>query len=655
MNFRGSIFSRLLLLSGIIVVVSASIPSALFFRELDRQLLEKARQNLAAESRLQEQALRSSLLRTRDTLLFLSQTPPIQGIARASRSGGVDPLDGSSLKQWKQRLSSIFLRLSQSHSSYLQVRYIGVADRGRELVRVDRPTTLVEPETVVGNNLQAKGDRDYFKEAAALRPGEVIFSQIEYNREHQRVSLPPTPVLRASTPIFDQTGQLFGILVINLDARAFCEELDPLRTDREHLSAYFSPDHLVLFQSQPDSHGLNFEDQEELVRLGVKSTTQAQSTNVVETPEGTALVHYRRFNLEPRFPERVLELAAFQQLDTVYEVSREVRKKLAALLIGLLAAVLVAAYWVSQRISQPITRVTRAASRFRLGKPLRLPRVNGGEAAEIAEALQAMACRVEKQAGELRREAEYRKEKEQELTLINQALERSNADLEQFTHIASHDLQAPLRTIVSFSQILRDQLADGLTPEQQEYFGYLMRGGRRMSALLHDLREYAKLEGQSRAFQPVALEKVLQEVIHDLTAQRENCRATISGHDLPEVHGDRTQLRQLLQNLISNALRYGDKERPNEIGITVVEADTSWTISVTDTGVGIEPHQQKRIFGLFERLSNDEEGTGIGLAIAHRIVQNHGGEIWVDSTPGVGSSFRFTLPKGPVSPLNQDL
>jgi two-component sensor histidine kinase len=225
------------------------------------------------------------------------------------------------------------------------------------------------------------------------------------------------------------------------------------------------------------------------------------------------------------------------------------------------------------------------------------------------------------------------------------ALEASNERLEQFAYAASHDLQEPLRMVSSYLRLIDQRYGDELDEDGEEFLRYAVDGAERMRAMIDGLLAYSRIETQGTAFEPVSLEEVLADVRKDLEVRIEETNADVTIEPLPRVDGDETQLRQLFQNLLSNALEYGGDERP----VVRVEAErrgSEWHVSVRDEGIGIEPGNQKRIFDVFERLHgyHERRGTGIGLAICERIVERHGGEIRVESIPNEGSTFVLTLP-----------
>ena len=224
-------------------------------------------------------------------------------------------------------------------------------------------------------------------------------------------------------------------------------------------------------------------------------------------------------------------------------------------------------------------------------------------------------------------------------------LEESNERLEQFAYAASHDLQEPLRMVTSYLDLLESRYADDIDEDGEEFIAYAVDGAERMKEMIDGLLEYSRVETQGESFEPVDLEGVLADVKKNLELQIDESNAVIELSKLPCVKGDQRQLGQLFQNLLCNAIEYSGDE-PRCIHISAEKEGVEWIVSVRDNGIGIQPDQQDRIFDVFQRLHSHEEytGTGIGLALCKRIVERHGGEIWVDSEPSEGSTFSFTLP-----------
>jgi signal transduction histidine kinase/DNA-binding LacI/PurR family transcriptional regulator len=226
-----------------------------------------------------------------------------------------------------------------------------------------------------------------------------------------------------------------------------------------------------------------------------------------------------------------------------------------------------------------------------------------------------------------------------------QELARSNTELEQFAYIASHDLQEPLRMVKSYLQLIRRRYQNQLDEDADDFINFAVDGAERMQALINDLLEYSRVATHGKSFEPTDCSAVLDHTLANLKIAIEESGAVVTYHELPVVLADATQLLQLFQNLISNAIKFRKEEIRPEIHISAKHTSGQWTFSVRDNGVGIAPEYFERIFIIFKRLHNREayEGTGVGLAMCKKIVERHGGRIWVKSKPGKGSTFYFTL------------
>ena len=227
-----------------------------------------------------------------------------------------------------------------------------------------------------------------------------------------------------------------------------------------------------------------------------------------------------------------------------------------------------------------------------------------------------------------------------------EALKRSNAELEQFAYVASHDLQEPLRTVSSYIQLLARRYRGKLDDDADEYIRFAVDGATRMKRLIGDLLDYSRVSTRGLNLVPTDVQAVLENVLRSLElAIRESGAEISTAAPLPVVLGDEGQLEQLLQNLIDNAIKFRGPQAPR-IHVSAERQGAHCLFRVKDNGIGIDPQYFERIFVIFQRLHGSHEypGTGIGLATARRIVERHGGRLWVDSTPGQGTTFSFTLP-----------
>lgn len=230
-------------------------------------------------------------------------------------------------------------------------------------------------------------------------------------------------------------------------------------------------------------------------------------------------------------------------------------------------------------------------------------------------------------------------------------LRRSNAELEQFAYVASHDLQEPLRMVASYTELLAQRFAGKLDEKGDKYIHYASDGAKRMQQLVSDLLAYSRVGLQGKSFVPVDSGLTLRRVLEGLGRQLREAGATVEPAEMPRVMADPTQLHQLFQNLISNGIKFRRAEAAPRIAIRAAEQGQLWEFAVEDNGIGIDPQYRDRIFQMFQRLHarGQFSGNGIGLAIVKRIVERHGGTIRLDSEIGRGTTFYFTLPKAPAA------
>ncbi|MGH7930249.1 MAG: sensor histidine kinase, partial [Candidatus Binatia bacterium] len=233
----------------------------------------------------------------------------------------------------------------------------------------------------------------------------------------------------------------------------------------------------------------------------------------------------------------------------------------------------------------------------------------------------------------------------EETNSAKKELERSNSELQQFAYVASHDLQEPLRMVSGYTQLLAKRYQGQLDSDAEEFISYAVNGANRMQALIQALLEFSSVGSRKTKLAPVDCNEVVQIALAALRASIQQSRAIVSYDTLPQVLADELQLVQLFQNLISNGIKYQNGGSAN-IHVSCKPEGERWVFSVRDNGIGIDPKYRNRIFLIFQRLHTQQEysGTGIGLALCKKIVERHGGKIWVESEPGKGCEFYFTLP-----------
>lgn len=330
--------------------------------------------------------------------------------------------------------------------------------------------------------------------------------------------------------------------------------------------------------------------------------------------------------------------------------SRWLEKLILRILLGIAITVeftgLILAIVVSRSISKGIDAILVSARAVGKGDfTVKAKVYSKDEIGTLANDFNAMASEQEKLQKEIK-EANADLEKKVELRTID--LDRKNAELEQFAYVASHDLQEPLKTVSGFVGLLNKQYKGRLDENADKYLDFILQASDRMKTLIKDLLDYSRI-GRAIAFVRSDCNVLLHEVLADMGNNIRENNAHIVPEVLPVVYAYPTELKLLFQNLISNAIKFRKPGIRPEISITYTEYPHYWKFAVSDNGIGIDQQHRDRIFIIFQRLHNrkDYEGSGIGLAHCKKIVELHGGEIWVESTPGIGSTFFFTLAKEP--------
>lgn len=350
-----------------------------------------------------------------------------------------------------------------------------------------------------------------------------------------------------------------------------------------------------------------------------------------------------------------------QKIGTVYlraQLAQASRTShFAGIVLLVMLASLAAGWWISTRlqglISAPILEIASVAKEVitRKDYALRAGKRNDDEIGSLTDAFNQMLAHIQERDARLlaanqKLQAEIEERTQAQLALKHnmQELARSNAELEQFAYVSSHDLQEPLRMVASYTQLLEKRYADKFDEKGLLFLHYIVDGAKRMQQLIDDLLMFSRVGTRGKELQPLASEQAFNTAMLNLRPAIAESGALISHDPLPEVLGDATQLTQLFQNLISNAMKFrGDK--PPRVHVGVTKQNNFWQFAVQDNGIGIDQEHFERIFVIFQRLHARTEypGSGIGLAICKKIADRHGGRIWVESATGSGSTFYFTL------------
>ncbi|WP_433250967.1 sensor histidine kinase [Actinomadura nitritigenes] len=322
------------------------------------------------------------------------------------------------------------------------------------------------------------------------------------------------------------------------------------------------------------------------------------------------------------------------------------------ILIGLLAALLVTAGLLAvllhYAVGRPLRMLRTSSRRVADGDFDHVIGAHGpADVRDLARAVEAMRGRIKRALDQSTEREKVLQRQTAELDAQTVELRRSNAELEQFAYVASHDLQEPLRKVASFSQMLERRYADQLDDRARQYIGFAVDGAKRMQVLINDLLTFSRVGRLHQQQQTLRLGEPLERALANLDDALASSGARVDApDDLPEVTGDPTLLTMLWQNLVGNAVKFRSPDRDPVVRIACEREDDRWHLTVTDNGIGIPPEYQEKIFVIFQRLHGRDAytGTGIGLALCKKIVEYHGGRIWLDTEHPDGARFHFTLP-----------
>lgn len=600
----GGLRARVTLGLGAAVLVTAALALLAVQVRLRTILLEDDFKLRQSRLQLQGAYLRYFVNDVPKDVLALSRSPALDRLANGAPTGS----------PWGDYLTQQFFSLLSAKSNYVQARLVDAQAPGRELIRVERLSTG-ELRVVEAGELQAKGARRYVQSTLALDSGSVYLSAIELNREHGQVEEPWLPVIRAATPIRDREGRLVAMIVINVEVRQLLEQLreggNLFVLDAEQVLLH--PDRKQEFRVD---RGLEKPSE---VYLKLREMSNAKGNYAGPGLNGEQVLAVSgNFELGAGYRVTLMDIRARKDvLKSLSSVQRfVVLSGLGAMLVALLLAP-----WLAALLTRPWERVTEAVESFpekgELDELIQVP----GEVGELARAFQSMS---------------------QAVLAKEEALTNSNRELESFAYAAAHDLQAPLRGMLGYLGLLEKRNAGKLDAKSEKYLGQAEASGRRMASLVDDLLAIGRLGAEARRLEPVDTHRVVATVIRDFREALEG-GAEVQTDCLPWVLADENQLARVFQNLISNGLKFC--EGVPKLAIRAAQDGQRWRFQVSDNGIGMEPKILAEAFQMFTRghSSHSYEGTGLGLALVKKIVERHGGEIWIESEVGKGTTFFFTL------------
>jgi signal transduction histidine kinase len=615
---RAPFFSRLRVrLLALVLLAILPALGLVVYTALDQRRTAKAEAAASAQRivRLASAAQRQHIEASRQLLITLSQLREI----RSAES--------------PEECHRLFQNLRQVHSIYAN---IGVIDARGYLLASALDTT----------NGVYLGDRSYFQ--LARESGKFALGEFQVGRVTER------PTLNMAYPLKDLgTGEFRGVVFAALDldwlnqlaARADLPEGGTLTViDRKNT--------ILVRYSTPDT-GENWVGSSLTNRPDVAKFLN-RGTDV--TAEGIGLDGVRRLYTATALSRSSGLVDAHVIVGIPVQVAYAFANRtlmLNLIFLGIVATLALGAAWMGGDffILRHVQGLVSAANRMSRGDlTARSGAAPGpGEIGQLARSFDEMAAALEQRVSDLQRaEADLKalnEDLEERVLDRTVELKRSNEDLEQFAYVASHDLQEPLRMVNNYLTLLRQRYKDKLDTSADEFIGFALDGGKRMQQLINDLLTYSRLGTQGKELVVTSCNEALDRALSNLSVTIEESKAEISRDGLPKVRGDLVQLTQLFQNLVGNAIKFRS-DSPPRVDIGAMQKGADWEFTVRDNGIGIAEQDFNRIFVIFQRLHSREQypGTGIGLSVCKKIVERHGGRIWIESKPGKGTTFHFTLP-----------
>ena len=735
-NRRFGVFRGLpLVIVGIISIFCISLIAIKFQlrNTVDQETTRYVRDQLS----IRNDMILDNLKENRASLRFLFATPPVDGIVRAQLNNGVDPATDNSIDQWLDRLQVIFTVFMENHADIAQIRFIGGAENGKELVRVERQSGNI---TIVPNEaLQAKGERAYFQVAKELPPNTIYTSRIELNREFGEIQFPQWPTYRVITPVFSASGEFFGAVIINIDATSL---LNSLRGNiNPGLKFYLMNERGDFILHPKEEYQFQFEWGNPVTWADFFGDTLAMDDshlNIVHGKKSGEILHYmgHRFPLNGDLskgyltavlaaPEDFIESVVMKRLYGAITILLVVfalfvgaalyyhrmltnkqklidaRSLYQAIVSGSTDAIIVLngsatitrwnepakamlGYFESQILGRKLfdlfpdsentnlstTTLQRVLHGVRIDPIITQARCEDGSLLDVSVTLSPLATADNNSSGvtAIVRDISEQKALEKQIRNTNANLEKTvhtrtreleearNEALEasraksEFLAAMSHEIRTPMNGIFGMMNLLRQE---PLSSQQEHYLDMAESSVSSLTGLINDILDMSKIEAGKLEIETFEFD--LTALLHTcvssmaIQAQVKSVEVVLdtAGISDPIVKGDANRVRQIITNLISNAIKFTDKGFIRVVAATqsAAEADIEFACSVEDTGIGISEESQSNLFQAFAQESSSTSrafgGTGLGLSISQKLCHSMGGDISLVSTKGVGSTFSF--------------
>ncbi|WP_457573869.1 ATP-binding protein [Desulfolithobacter sp.] len=626
---------------------------------LRRQSIQRLSEDMNRDAML----FQENIERMRSDLLMLDHSDPVLGYIRAVEGQGYDDQRNMTIELWKQRLEIDFKNLLRQRPEYDQVRFIGLSDQGREIVRVERRDGKITVTPV--QRLQQKGDRLYVLRTSTMSPNQLYLSKVDLNREHGTIEFPLHPVIRAATPVFNRTGKAFGVIVINANfeklARVFenpPENVEYLVADARGDYVFHRDKNRCFTLALGGAAGLYSDFPE--IDWQAPASSEEEYFLVDDLPIRNASLIVRHLHYDTLDSDHYLILATLASHKVIEQEAKAFGKRLLLGTLGMVAILSVVMALMARQLMAPIRILTTAADKIAGGEEdVQIPAIDRrDELGVMAKSFNTMLNQLTRSRNELRSLARSLEEKVAERTReLSVALEQAEASARaksEFLATMSHEIRTPMNGILGMGELL---LATPLDERQKKYARTIYRSAEALLAIINDVLDISKIDNQGIELirEPFDLRQLLEETleIFYLEAQRKDIELSLELH--PEdmattVMGDRGRLRQVLVNLIGNGIKFTDQGSVR-VQVTMLEQTKELLrlrFEVIDTGIGIADNVTEQIFDPFTQVDSSSArkygGTGLGLSIVKRLVTAMDGIVGLTSIPGQGSTFWFELP-----------